>query len=67
MLVLGRMAGQRIFVGENNEVVITVMGRKGATIYIGVDAEKDVPIHREEVLMKILKERQEIELKGLEK
>jgi len=67
MLVLGRMIGQRIFVGENNEVVITVIGKNGATIYIGVDAEKDVPIHREEILMRILKERQEIELKGFDK
>ena len=67
MLVLGRMAGQRIFVGENNEIIITVLKRSGSTIYIGVEAEKDVPIHREEILIKILKERQKTELKGLDK
>lgn len=67
MLVLGRTVGQRIFVGENNEVVITVVGMNGSTVYIGVDAEKDVPIHREEILMRILNERQEAEEKELNK
>ena len=61
MLILGRKAGQRIFVGENNEVVITVVKTIGNTTYIGIDAEKDVPVHREEILIKILEERQNLE------
>lgn len=59
MLVLGRKTGQRIFVGENNEVVITVLHTRGNTTYIGIEAEKDVPVHREEILIRILNERQE--------
>jgi carbon storage regulator len=59
MLVLGRKPGERIFIGENNEVVITVIRSMGNTTYIGIDAEKDVPVHREEILMRILNERQE--------
>jgi carbon storage regulator len=61
MLVLGRRSGERIIVGENNEVVITVLGTKGGTTYIGIDAEKDIPVNREEILMRILNERQDEE------
>lgn len=58
MLILCRRTGERIIVGENQEVFITVTKVERGNVWIGIDADKDVPIHREEVLIKILEERQ---------
>lgn len=67
MLVLCRRAGERIIIGENQEVFITVIRVEGGNVHIGIDAAKDVPIHREEVLMRILHERQYNHLMEIEK
>ncbi len=58
MLVLCRRVGERIIIGENQEVFITVTRVEGGSVWIGVDADKDVPVHREEVLIRILEERE---------
>lgn len=47
MLVLSRRVGESIVIG--NEVVVTVLDVRGDQIRVGVDAPRDVQIHREEV------------------
>lgn len=47
MLVLTRKKGQRIVVGD--DIYITVLDVKGEQVQIGVDAPREISIHREEV------------------
>jgi carbon storage regulator len=53
MLILTRRPGETIFVGENKEVQITVLGVKGNQVRVGISAPKNVPVHREEVQLRI--------------
>jgi carbon storage regulator len=47
MLILTRKTGESLMVG--NEITVTVMGVKGNQVRIGIDAPKDVEVHRQEV------------------
>lgn len=47
MLVLARKPGQEIVIGDG--IVITVVEVRGDKIRLGVDAPKEVPVHRREV------------------
>jgi len=49
MLVLSRKTGERIYLGENREIEITVVRIGSNNVRIGVDAPRDVPIVREEL------------------
>lgn len=51
MLILTRKIGETIMIGES--VKITVLNVKGNQVRIGIDAPKDVSIHREEIYQKI--------------
>lgn len=51
MLILSRRVGERLAIGDN--VTLTVLGIKGNQIRLGIDAPRDVPVHREEVLLKM--------------
>ena len=53
MLILGRELGESIMVGN---VKITVLRIKKSQVRLGIDAPKDVPVHREEVYDEIQKE-----------
>lgn len=48
MLVLSRKLGEKIFIGEN--IVITVVDIDHGKIRLGIDAPRDVPIYRQELL-----------------
>ncbi len=54
MLILTRRIGESIIVGDN--VTITVLGIKGNQVRVGVNAPKDVTVHREEIYRRILQE-----------
>lgn len=54
MLILTRRIGETIFI--NDDIKITVLGVKGNQSRIGVDAPKDVTIHREEIYLRIQEE-----------
>lgn len=54
MLILTRNTGQTINIGD--EVTVTVLGVKGNQIRIGINAPKDVEVHREEIYERIQKE-----------
>ena len=47
MLVLTRRAGESVMIGD--DVVITVLEARGDVIRLGIQAPKDVRVHREEV------------------
>ena len=51
MLILTRRVGEKLVIGEN--VTVTVLGVKGNQIRIGIDAPKDVAVHREEIYSRI--------------
>ncbi|MAD28777.1 MAG: carbon storage regulator [Woeseiaceae bacterium] len=51
MLILTRRAGEALMIGEN--VSIKVLGVKGNQVRIGIDAPKDVAVHREEIFDRI--------------
>jgi carbon storage regulator len=54
MLILTRRVGETLMVGDN--VTVTVLGVKGNQVRIGVNAPKDVAVHREEIYDRIRKE-----------
>jgi len=55
VLILTRRVGEKIVIGE--DVTVTVLSVKGNQVRIGIDAPRDVPINREEIYQRILKER----------
>lgn len=50
MLILTRRVGESLVIGD--DVKITVLGVKGNQVRIGVNAPKDVSVHREEILQR---------------
>lgn len=55
MLILTRRIGETLMIGD--DVSITVLGVKGNQVRIGIDAPKDVPVHREEIYERINSEK----------
>lgn len=56
MLILSRSTGQSIMIGDN--VTVTVLGINGRQVKIGINAPKGVPVHREEIFLRIKAEKQ---------
>jgi carbon storage regulator len=54
MLILTRRVGETLMVGD--DVTVTVLGVKGNQVRIGVNAPKDVAVHREEIYDRIQRE-----------
>lgn len=54
MLILTRRVGEAVKIGES--ITITVLGVKGNQVRIGVDAPRDVAVHREEIYDRIRQE-----------
>ncbi len=51
MLILTRRVGETLVIGD--QVTITVLGVKGNQVRVGINAPKNVPVHREEIYQRI--------------
>lgn len=60
MLILTRNVDEAITVGD--DVTITVLGVKGKQVRIGIDAPKEIPVHREEIYKRIKQSNPKVKL-----
>lgn len=56
MLILTRKPGEKLIIGD--DVELSVLSVKGNQVRIGIEAPKDVPVHREEIYLRIQNETQ---------
>ena len=54
VLILTRRVGETLMIGD--QVTVTVLGVKGNQVRIGINAPKDVTVHREEIYQRIRKD-----------
>ena len=57
MLILTRRIGESIIIGD--DINVTVLGVKGNQVRIGVGADSSVPVHREELYLKIQQDKKQ--------
>jgi carbon storage regulator len=57
MLILTRRVGEAVMIGENTKII--VLGVKGSQIRLGINAPKEIMVHREEIFAKIQAEKKQ--------
>lgn len=58
MLILTRRNAESLVIGDG-EITITVLGVKGNQVRLGINAPKDVAVHREEIYLRIKNDQDE--------
>ena len=56
MLVLTRHTNESIKIGVDAEITVVVLGIRGNQVKIGIDAKRDIPVHRTEIYERIQQE-----------
>ncbi|HHH36273.1 MAG TPA: carbon storage regulator [Gammaproteobacteria bacterium] len=56
MLILTRKVGETLVIGD--DITVTICAVKNSQVRVGIQAPKDVEIHREEIYERIQKERE---------
>ncbi len=59
MLILSRRLNEKLVIGEN--ITVTLLGIQGNQARIGIDAPKDISVHREEIFLRIQAENDSID------
>lgn len=75
MLVLTRKSDQKVVIGTDKKVVVTILKVQGGMVSLGFEADRDTPIYREELLVEIeqenaggaVEQQESVELKGIAK
>lgn len=52
-LVLTRHVGESIIIGNTGDIKITILAVRGNQIRVGIEAPKEIPVHREEIYERI--------------
>lgn len=55
MLVLTRSVGERLIIGDG-EIKLTILDVRGNQVRLGIDAPKNIAVHREEIFLRIQEE-----------
>jgi len=62
MLILSRKLNEQIVIGD--QIVVTVVAIRGGNVRLGIEAPKDVPVHRHEIYQALREEGQRAEALG---
>jgi carbon storage regulator len=57
MLILTRKPEESIVIGPNADIRIRILGIQGNYVRLGITAPREIPVHREEIFMRIKSER----------